>query len=256
MNSTRNQGCDQDTSIQASSAYKYLKALDTIGNTQNFSIKNLLGNGQWRAVDSLKHWEKRLPLKDIVFETDVISHWNIKRLKAWRHLKAHKFVQQGCFSFLILLQPIFTDLLFYAFYVEIHQVRILVFDNYRRCPVSLTARLPTISQKYFKFTLRQGIFDSVPCFSSLNPSLDIPKVTGLFLQLRYASGTIYHLILDLVFVPQNSNLFSKLILCHRFSRTNFVVSVFFGFVFGFTVPWTPSRVDMCALQVFAIIIFY
>ena len=27
--------------------------------------------------------------------------------------------------------------------------------------------------------------------------------------------------------------FSKLILCHRFSKTNFVVSVFFHFVFGF-----------------------
>ena len=25
--------------------------------------KNLLGNGQWRAVDSIKHCEKQLPLK-------------------------------------------------------------------------------------------------------------------------------------------------------------------------------------------------
>ena len=31
---------------------------------------------------------------------------------------------------------IFTGLLFYA-YVEIHQVRILVFDNYKTCPVPL-----------------------------------------------------------------------------------------------------------------------
>ena len=54
---------------------------------------------------------------------------------------------------------------------------------------------------------------------------------SLFLQLRHASGTLYHLILDLVFVPQNSNLFSKLILSHRFLRTNFVVSVFFCFCF-------------------------
>ena len=30
----------------------------------------------------------------------------------------------------------FTGLLFYA-YVGVHQVRILVFDNYQRCPVSL-----------------------------------------------------------------------------------------------------------------------
>ena len=35
---------------------------------------------------------------------------------------------------------IFTGLLFYA-YVEIHQVRRLVFDNYQRCPVSLSPRL-------------------------------------------------------------------------------------------------------------------
>ena len=45
-------------------------------------------------------------------------------------------------------------------------------------------------------------------------------------------------ISDLVFVPQKSNLFSTLIIsCHRFSRTNFVVSVFYRFGFGFTAPW-------------------
>ena len=58
-------------------------------------------------------------------------------------------------------------------------------------------------------------------------------VTGLFLQPRHASGTLYHLIFALVFVPQNSSLFSKLILCHRFSMTNFVVSVFLCVVFCF-----------------------
>ena len=42
------------------------------------------------------------------------------------------------------------------------------------------------------------------------------------------------LILDLVFVPQHSNLFTKLILCHRFSRTNCCVCFsLFCFVFGF-----------------------
>ena len=35
--------------------------------------KNLLGNKQLRAVDSIKHWERRLTLK-IVFEKEVISH--------------------------------------------------------------------------------------------------------------------------------------------------------------------------------------
>ena len=39
-----------------------LKALDTIG-TYNCLLKNLLGNEQWRAVDSIEHSEKQLPLK-------------------------------------------------------------------------------------------------------------------------------------------------------------------------------------------------
>ena len=56
-------------------------------------------------------------------------------------------------------------------------------------------------------------------------------VTGVFLQLRHASGNLYNLICNLVFEPQNSSLFSKLILCHKFSRTNFVLSVFSCFVF-------------------------
>ena len=75
----------------------------------------------------------------------------------------------------------------------------------------LMARLPTIFLNCFKFTLHKGIFDQVLCFSSLNPSLDTHGVTGLLLQLRNASGTLHHLFLDLVFAPQHSNLFSKLI---------------------------------------------
>ena len=54
------------------------------------------------------------------------------------HLKAPKFVQQGCFFFHYSLETlitncvkIFTGLLFYACYIGIHQVRILVFDNYQ-----------------------------------------------------------------------------------------------------------------------------
>ena len=73
-------------------------------------------------------------------------------------------------------------------------------------------------------------------------------------QLCHSSGTLYHLMLNRVFVPQNSNFLSKLILCHRFSRTVFVVHVFSLLCFWFTAPWTTSRVDMCALQVFFIII--
>ena len=45
----------------------------------------------------------------------------------YRHLKAHKFVQQGCFFF-TLFSCNFILLVFYA-YVGIHQVKILVFDN-------------------------------------------------------------------------------------------------------------------------------
>ena len=61
------------------------------------------------------------------------------------------------------------------------------------------------------------------------PSSSEPTICNIqyfLLQLRHASGTLSHLILDLVFVPQNSNFFSKLILCHSFSRTNFVCVCF------------------------------
>ena len=49
----------------------------------------------------------------------------------------------------------------------------------------------------------------------------------------FSPGTLYHLMLDLVSAPQISNDISKLILCHRFSRTNFVLSVLLCFSFGF-----------------------
>ena len=99
----------------------------------------------------------------------------------------------------------------------------------------LMARLPSIILNFFKFTLHQEVFDQVPCFFSLNPSLNTHRETGLFLQLRHASGTLYHLILELVFVPQHSNLFSKLILCHRFSRTNFCFVCFSLYCFCFVL---------------------
>ena len=50
--------------LARNSVSRYLKALDTIGNSQNNGWhKNRLGNEQWRAVDSIKHCEKQLPLK-------------------------------------------------------------------------------------------------------------------------------------------------------------------------------------------------
>ena len=51
-------------------------------------------------------------------------------------------------------------------------------------------------------------------------------VTCLFLQLCHAFGTLYHLILDHVSVPQILNLFSKLILCHRFLKDQFLMCLF------------------------------
>ena len=128
----------------------------------------------------------------------------------------------------------------------------------RPCLFTLMARLPTIFVIYFTFTLPQGIFDQVPCFSSLNPSFTTYGVTGLFLQLHHASGTLYHLILDLVLVPQNSNLFSKVLLCHRFSMTYFVVSVFslFCFVFRFYCPLNTQQNGYVRITSLIIIIFH
>ena len=63
-----------------------------------------------------------------------------------RLLKAHKFVQQGCFFFRCSLATSMTnwvtDLLFYA-YFGINQVRIVVFDNYH-----LKARQSTPTFEY------------------------------------------------------------------------------------------------------------
>ena len=89
-------------------------------------------------------------VSNVVFEKEVIFHSN-------NTLKAHKFVQQRRFLFHYSRTfsttdwvQIFTDLLFYA-YVGIHKVRVLVFDNYQRCPVPLNTYsnclLPTIATR-------------------------------------------------------------------------------------------------------------
>ena len=74
---------------------------------------------------------------DIVFEKKVIFHefdfetssleFEVFEIK---HLKAHNSVRQGCFYFHYYL--------FNAF-VDIHQVRRLVFDNYQYCLLSFKA---------------------------------------------------------------------------------------------------------------------
>ena len=53
------------------------------------TIETLLGNEQWRAVDSIEHCEKHI---FFVLKPFII------------HLKAHKVMQQRCFSFTIFLQ--------------------------------------------------------------------------------------------------------------------------------------------------------
>ena len=71
-----------------------LKAWTLLVFTQNnFYLKNLLlGNEQWRAVDSIKHCEKLLLWSNIVFEKVVITQSNIKAIGPFRSTvfsKAH-----------------------------------------------------------------------------------------------------------------------------------------------------------------------
>ena len=95
----------------------------------NCKHKNLLCNGEhcW-AFDSIKHCDKRLPLKwcsfrersnftRIWFRDIGFIIWGLEI----KHLKAHNFVWQGCFFFHSYLltsttnwAQIFTGLLFYA----------------------------------------------------------------------------------------------------------------------------------------------
>ena len=54
------------------------------------------------------------------------------------HLKAHKVSNKGVFAFILLLQfqvPIEAKVFYFMYDVWIHQVRILVFDNYQGCLV-------------------------------------------------------------------------------------------------------------------------
>ena len=62
--------------------------------------------GNWGEVDSIKHCEKRLPLKSHSFRERSyfprIWFWDL-RFRIWgfeiKHLKAHNIVWQGCFFF-------------------------------------------------------------------------------------------------------------------------------------------------------------
>ena len=89
-------------------------------------------------------WEMAPCWRIVVFEKAVSSHSNNEthQLKPFvtRPMKALKFVFFFCYSFATLMTncaQIFTELLFYG-YVRIHQVRILIFNNYQMYPVPLT----------------------------------------------------------------------------------------------------------------------
>ena len=116
----------------------------------NCCHRKLLGNEQWGAVDVIKHCEKRLPLKLPGFwerSNFSLKYFNWFQDLSWglefKHLLKHTTCATRVFSFHYSLATsttnwaqMFTGLLFYA-YVEIHQVRRLVLDNYQRCPVPL-----------------------------------------------------------------------------------------------------------------------
>ena len=95
-----------------------------------------------RAADSMKHCEKRLPLKSRSFwERGIITHSNnCIRLLAWIILYSTEStpIWTTRVFFSVLLQQtmtnwhkMFTDLLLYAYNVGTHPVRILVLDIYR-----------------------------------------------------------------------------------------------------------------------------
>ena len=102
--------------------------------------------------------EKLLPLKRSYWERGKFS-LRVSDLKPFiRHLKA-PILQQGCFFFYYSLAPSFTnwvksftDLLLFA-YVGIHQVKILVFDNYYRCPMPLKVTVIQDSSSLFHIML-------------------------------------------------------------------------------------------------------
>ena len=87
---------------------------------------------------------------NVVFEKEVISHWNIwiefetsaevSKSSIWKHTTcaARVFCQPliSC-NFANQLSPNFHRFVILCIHVEIFQVRRLIFDNYQRCPVPL-----------------------------------------------------------------------------------------------------------------------
>ena len=62
--------------------YFYFLTVVALRKKSSLKMAVNVGGKPGRAVDSIKHCENRLPVKCVAFESEVISHSNIKRLQA------------------------------------------------------------------------------------------------------------------------------------------------------------------------------
>ena len=100
------------------------------------------------------HWSSIVFEKGL-FLTQIVKDFRPEAL--YYASESTQILQQGCFSFIIRWpilmtnwDQIFIGLLFYA-YVGIHQVGLLVFDNYQRCvPSAFRPELSTVFGTYVK----------------------------------------------------------------------------------------------------------
>ena len=118
-------------------------------------------------------------------------------------------MQQGCVFFRYSLATsitnyvkIFTDLLFYA-YVGIHQVRIMVFDNFQTCPVPLIQKNqnhvnPTLPSPRAKSVVDHSTQPRFKKKSWINHRLGCPRLSiksinsqmSTFTPLRFILGNV------------------------------------------------------------------
>ena len=138
----------------------------------------------------IKHCEKRLPLMWSSFRERSYFPWiwfRDLRIRFWgfeiKHLKAHNFVWQGLFFFHHSYPRNFDDRLssnfhrcvLFCAYVDTHQVRRLVFDNYQWCQVSLSRKhcLQIFCQvEMSRIPATSGTFDMVVVVSLILLRLD------------------------------------------------------------------------------------
>ena len=106
-----------------------------------------------------------------------LSSWDLK----FKHLKAHNLCDKGAFFPYFLATSmtnwvqIFSGLLFYT-YVEIHQMRRLVFDNYQRCPVP--SRMKRVSAGQCKLCTR-----ATCCYSQRSDKQPFIMINGQIISL-------------------------------------------------------------------------